>query len=152
MAEESRKGTNWWLWGGLAAAAAFFLTRKASAAAAAAGQDPNSPPPAADPTRSRLDLMEAWAAWIPKYLAQYGYVLLPSYNNTTNQIADAVTGDYMALVRKNQAVTDNHLGFWWKYTEIKTGAADINNDATWGAIQGAYSKLVQDLTPQFLAK
>lgn len=139
------------LYGGLAAAAAglFFLTRKASAAA---GNDPNSPPPVSDPSKTRGQLLTAWQTWIPTYLQQYGYALAPSYNGTTFQIADAATGDFSRLVQRNQAATDNNLGFWWKVKEIQDGKSSLDNDATWLALQDSYAKWLQLVTPEFLAK
>lgn len=143
--------TNWLLWLGLAGAAgaAFFLSKKAQAAQ---GLDPNTPPPSSDPNRTRLQLLDAWKTWIPAYLGTYGWQLLPSYNGTTFQIADATTGDFSKLVQRNQAVTDNHLGFWWKVSEVNADPNKINDDAFWATLQQSYAKLVQDLTPAFLSK
>lgn len=151
MSEESR-GSKLGLWLGLGALAAgvFFLAKKAKANT---GQDPLSPPPVSDPKRTRAELVQAWATWIPAVLAHYGYVLQPSYNNTTYQIADKDTGDIMRLVNRNQGVTDSHLGFWWKFGEIfNAKTADLNSDATWNAISADYQKLVAGFTPQFFAK
>lgn len=148
MSEKSSK----WLWWGVAGLGlgAFLLSKRAKAAA---GLDPLAPPPVSDPNKTRGQLLEAWATWIPAVLAHYGYVLQPSYGGTTYQIADKDTGDYMKLVQRNQGVTDAHLGFWWKFNEaVNTKTADLNNDATWSAIQADYQKLVNGFTPAFFAK
>lgn len=132
-----------------AAVALFFLSKKASAAA---GLDPNAPPPVADPNKTRADLLNAWVTWIPTYLDKYGYVLQPSYGGTTQQIADKATGDFMRLVQKNQAATDNNLGFWWQVTALRDGTASLDDDTTWTNIQQAYAKWLQLVTPEFLAR